>query len=99
MEYWKLGAKTIDSGQRTMSYKRPQRVAKKAVEVPEELTAALAGNAKAKQTFESFPPSCQREYAEWVSGAKRTETRDKRVKQAIEQMAEGKRHNWKYETR
>jgi len=66
-------------------------------EVPTELTAALQGNEAASATFEAFPPSCRREYVEWVTEAKRPETRAKRVAQAVEWMAEGKRRNWKYE--
>ena len=66
-------------------------------DTPRELAAALAKNRKAKATFDAFPPSCKREYVEWIVEAKRQETRDKRLAQAVEWMAEGKRRNWKYE--
>lgn len=66
-------------------------------EVPPELSDALAKNKKAKVAFEAFPPSHQREYAEWIGEAKRAETREKRVAQAVEWIAEGKSRNWKYE--
>ena len=65
--------------------------------VPQDLRAALDANAAAAATFDSFPPSAQREYVEWVTEAKRDETRVKRLAQAVEWMAEGKRRNWKYE--
>lgn len=65
--------------------------------VPQDLSAALDANAAAKAAFEGFPPSAQREYVEWITGAKRDETRISRLNQAIEWMAEGKRRNWKYE--
>ncbi len=65
--------------------------------VPGDLRAALDGNPAADSTFAAFPPSCQREYVDWVTEAKREETRAKRVAQAIEWMAEGKRRHWKYE--
>jgi len=64
---------------------------------PEDLAAALKKNARANATFEAFPPGQQREYIEWLTEAKREETRQKRLTQAIEWMAEGKRRNWKYE--
>ena len=64
---------------------------------PEDLEAALKENPSAQATFQSFPPSCRREYVEWVVEAKRPETRAKRIAQAVEWMAEGKRRNWKYE--
>jgi uncharacterized protein YdeI (YjbR/CyaY-like superfamily) len=77
----------------------PARVVKKkpALAVPAELTAALEKNKKAKATFEAFPPSHRREYSEWITEAKREETRAARVKQAVEWIAEGKARNWKYQ--
>ncbi len=65
-------------------------------EVPKELRAALKKNKKAKETFENFPPSHQREYAEWISEAKQDATRKKRLATAIERLSEGKPRNWKY---
>ena len=65
--------------------------------MPADLSAALRGNAKARVTFNAFPPGQQREYVEWITEAKRDETRQKRLVQAVEWMAEGKRRNWKYE--
>src|ERR1700741_307298 len=63
------------------------------VEVPDVLAAALEKNAKARATFDAFPASCGREYVEWITEAKREETRTRRLGQAIEWMAEGKRRN------
>lgn len=70
---------------------------KKEVAVPDYFIAAAKKNKKAWTTFEAFSPSCKREYVEWVVEAKTDETRDKRLNQSIEWMAEGKRRNWKYE--
>ena len=64
---------------------------------PDDLVAALRKNKAAQATYEAFPPSCKREYVEWITEAKREETRAKRLAQALEWMAEGKRRNWKYE--
>jgi uncharacterized protein YdeI (YjbR/CyaY-like superfamily) len=78
--------------------KRPRTAAPKPPpQVPPDLEAALGQNPAAAATFEAFPPSCRREYVEWVIQAKRPETRERRIAQAIEWMAEGKRRNWKYE--
>jgi uncharacterized protein YdeI (YjbR/CyaY-like superfamily) len=65
--------------------------------VPQDLRAAIDAVPAAKATWDGFPPSCQREYAEWVTEAKRDETRAKRLAQTIEWLAEGKRRNWRYE--
>jgi uncharacterized protein YdeI (YjbR/CyaY-like superfamily) len=83
----------IDSGA-----KPPRATAKKApFTVPQDLAAAIDAAPAASATWKGFPPSCQREYVEWVTEAKRDETRAKRLAQTIEWLAEGKRRNWKYE--
>lgn len=66
--------------------------------VPQDMQAALDAHPAAAATFGGFPPSAQREYVEWIVEAKRDETRTKRLAQAIEWLAEGKRRNWKYES-
>ena len=70
---------------------------KEAFTVPQDLRAAIDAVPAAAATFESFPPSAQREYVDWVSEAKRDETRSKRLAQTVEWLAEGKRRHWKYE--
>ena len=39
------------------------------------------------------------EYADWISEAKREDTRKRRADTAVEWMAEGKSRNWNYEKR
>ncbi len=73
------------------------KAGKPEAETPEALRAALVANPAAEATFDGFPPSCRREYADWIVAAKRPETRAKRIAQAVEWMAEGKRRHWKYE--
>ena len=79
-------------------FKKSSRPAKPkpALVVPDDLAAALKTNAKARAVFEAFPPSHKREYVEWLTEAKREETRQRRLAQALEQMAEGKSRNAKY---
>lgn len=69
------------------------------VSVPPELESALRAHPEAKAVFEAFPPSHRREYAEWIAEARRPETRERRVQQALGMLAEGKSRNWKYETK
>ncbi|HVS18152.1 MAG TPA: YdeI/OmpD-associated family protein [Planctomycetota bacterium] len=64
--------------------------------VPADLKRAMSANAAARRSFESFSPSEQREYVAWLEAAKRPETRARRLTQAVEWLAEGKRRNWKY---
>ncbi|MFS8064044.1 MAG: YdeI/OmpD-associated family protein [Luteimonas sp.] len=64
--------------------------------VPDDFAAALKKSRKARTTFDAFSPSHQREYVDWITEAKRDETRQKRLLQAVEWLAEGKPRNWKY---
>ncbi len=82
-----------DAGRKT----REKKPLKPEAETPPDLVEALAGNAAAQATFDSFPPSARRDYVEWVTEAKRAETRARRVAQSVEWLAEGKRRHWKYE--
>ena len=75
------------------------RQAKPEPGVPDDLRAALAAEPAAAATFEAFPPSARRDYADWVAQAKRPETRARRIAQTVEWLGEGKRRNWKYEKR
>jgi uncharacterized protein YdeI (YjbR/CyaY-like superfamily) len=80
--------------------KAPGRTAPKkkpAIEVPDYFAAALKKNAKARKTFDAFVPSKQREYLEWVTEAKREETRNERLATSIKWLAEGKPRHWKYQ--
>lgn len=70
---------------------------KKEIEVPDYFMNALKKNKKAFERFEAFPPSHKKEYLQWITEAKREETRDKRIAQALEWIGEGKGRNWKYE--
>jgi len=65
--------------------------------MPDDFMAAIRKNKKASTAYAQFSPSHQREYIEWIIDAKTDATRDKRVAQAVEWMAEGKSRNWKYQ--
>lgn len=75
---------------------RAKSKAKKEVVVPDYFLAALQKNKKALTTFENFSPGHQREYVEWITEAKREETRAQRMKTAMQWLAQGKSRNWKY---
>jgi len=71
--------------------------AKKELVVPNELTAALSKNKKARAAFDAFSYSHKKEYVEWITEAKTEPTRNKRLATTVEWLAEGKSRNWKYE--
>lgn len=85
----------IESGERPRRAARPP---KPEAEVPPALAVALVADPAAQAIFhDTFAPSHRREYCEWVAEAKRDQTRDKRVAQAVEWIREGKQRNWKYQ--
>ena len=77
--------------------RRVVKAPKPALETPPEFTAALRKHKQAATAYAAFSPSCQREYVSWIAEAKRPETRDRRISQAIALIAEGKQRNWKYQ--
>ncbi|MCX6953492.1 MAG: YdeI/OmpD-associated family protein [Verrucomicrobia bacterium] len=92
VRYIRQAAKLNESG----TPRRPARKAKPALPVPADLAAALRKNKRANAAFEKFPPGHRREYIEWITEAKRPETREKRLATTLEWLAEGKPRNWKY---
>jgi hypothetical protein len=62
------------------------------VEVPMELQKLLMKNAKAKARYESLSFTNRKEYAQWISSAKRDATKEKRLSQIIEMLLSGKKN-------
>jgi uncharacterized protein YdeI (YjbR/CyaY-like superfamily) len=60
------------------------------------LSAALVRNARARATWDKFGPGHRRAYVEWITEAKRPETRARRISTTVQWLAAGKPHNWKY---
>jgi uncharacterized protein YdeI (YjbR/CyaY-like superfamily) len=64
--------------------------------VPHYFLAAVKKNRKALTAFENFSYSHKKEYVEWVTEAKREETRAQRLATTVQWLAQGKSRNWKY---
>jgi len=54
-----------------------------ALEVPADLTKALAKNKTAKKHFEAFPPSARKFILYWIGSAKTEATRTKRINEVV----------------
>lgn len=67
------------------------------VTVPPAFMKAIKASKKAHATFAAFSYSKKKDYVEWITEAKTDETRDRRMKTAVEWMAEGKARHWKYQ--
>jgi uncharacterized protein YdeI (YjbR/CyaY-like superfamily) len=93
VKYIKEGMKLNEQGIKVSTKKTTE---KKELEIPEYFTKAIAKNKKALKTFEGFNYTNKKEYVLWITEAKTEETRNSRLKNAIEWMSEGKIRNWKY---
>jgi uncharacterized protein YdeI (YjbR/CyaY-like superfamily) len=90
----KKAAELNESGAKRPAAPRPAE--KRELIVPDYMTAALKKNKKAQAAFEGFSYSHKSEYVEWITEAKREETRQKRIETMLIWLAEGKSRNWKY---
>ncbi len=64
------------------------------VVAPKEFIDALKKDNKANEIFESKSPSFRKNYIVWIADAKTDETRNKRITQSLEWIAEGKDRFW-----
>jgi hypothetical protein len=78
---------------------KPKRETKRRtrIAVPGDFAAALLENKRAYANFDAFSYSHRKEYVQWITAAKREETRRRRIAAAVKQIAAGKSQNWKYE--
>lgn len=72
------------------------RIAAKAVEPPGYMIKALKKSKKAWTNFKAFSISQQKEYIDWITGAKTEPARNRRLNNMLEWVEEGKIRNWKY---
>lgn len=61
-------------------------------DVPEELKVLFKKNKPAETFFDSLPVINKREYVDWVIGAKKSETKIKRLDAVVEKLSTGKRN-------
>ncbi len=64
---------------------------------PYDLQLALDAAPAAAAGFAALTPGARREYVEWVTGARQPATRAKRIATTVEQVAAGRKLNWRYE--
>ena len=62
------------------------------VDVPADLAKALAKDGAARKVFDSLAFTHRKEYAVWVAGAKKPETRERRVTKTIAMLKAGTKH-------
>ena len=82
-EYVKEAIANAEAGRKIV----PERG--KAVVIPPELGAALKADKNAMTAFAGMTPGKQREYADYVAGAKREATKKSRVEKILPMIAQG----------
>jgi uncharacterized protein YdeI (YjbR/CyaY-like superfamily) len=76
---------------------KPVAAAPKIIELPDYFSEKLETNSVAKEIFESKSSSFRKEYLVWITDAKTEATRQKRMEQSLEWIAEGKGRFWQYQ--
>ena len=92
LSYLRQAAKLNAAGVSDQPTPKPRRP----LAVPADLAAGLKKNRKAGATFTALTPGYRREYIEWITEAKRPETRARRLATSLTWLAAGKKRNWKY---
>ncbi len=60
------------------------------VEVPPDLKKAIASNKNAQSSWDKYSYTHRKEFAQWITEAKKPETRARRLEKAVEMLAAGK---------
>jgi len=61
------------------------------IDLPRYIEAALKGNGAAWPNFQQLAPSYRRAYIGWIDSAKREETKDRRLREAVDRLAKGEK--------
>lgn len=93
VDYIKQAVQLTGAGVKILKKEKP----KQTVEPHEDFIFALNKDETAHGHYTRFSPSQQKEYNEWINGAKTESTRQKRIADAVLWLHSGKTRNWKYE--
>ena len=80
MTKWGLEAFKMRTSEKSLL----EKFSDKEVEIPNDLAQALRANAKAWTNFQEFSPSYRKRYLIWISGAKQSKTRQRRILETVE---------------
>ena len=87
------GLAKVEAAKRNGSWKSLDDVDRigRGAELPDDLLKALAAEPRAREAFESRPPSEKKLWGYWVLSAKRPETRARRVAETVKRVLAGRR--------
>lgn len=87
----KAGLAKVEAARRDGSWTLLDAV--EALEIPPDLAAAFARHPSSRESFEAFPRSAKRGILEWITQAKRPQTRARRVEETARLAAKNQRAN------
>lgn len=89
----KMGRAGLEAFNQRIAYDDDILVARDSKEIPltPEIEKALKANKKAWKNFNNLASSYKKQYVGWIRSAKRQETIDKRIKEAIKLLAQNKK--------
>jgi uncharacterized protein YdeI (YjbR/CyaY-like superfamily) len=73
---------------RTPEISALERINAEGMKVPADLEEALRANAKAWSNYEKFARSHRKRYVIWISAAKKPETRERRIAEAVDLISQ-----------
>ena len=86
----RFGLAKVEAAKRSGSWWRDPRPMI-SMDLPPELSEALARNRKAKAFFEGLAPTYRKHFVAWIVTAKRPETRARRLRESLALLARGER--------
>ncbi len=94
IKYLKAAVKLSEEGKKAPKTSKSKTA--EPIKTPDDLAIALTANEAASKLYNNFSNSHKKEYVVWIEEAKTLATRNKRIAQAVEMIAENKSRNWKY---
>ncbi|SPE51036.1 conserved hypothetical protein [Verrucomicrobia bacterium] len=85
-----FGLAKVEAAKRSGRWERDPRPVIN-LDVPRDLSEALARNTNAKDFFEKLAPAYRKQFIGWIVTAKRPETRAKRLEQCLALLAKGEK--------
>ncbi|MEJ2536303.1 MAG: YdeI/OmpD-associated family protein [Calditrichia bacterium] len=86
----KAGAAKIEAAKKSGWWDKPDRP-EISIKMPEDFRLALEEQKTAKTFFDQLAPTYQKQYILWIQMAKRAETRERRIKEAIDLLTKGEK--------
>ncbi len=85
------GLRLVEAARQSGRWDRPVKKPQLTYEMHPQFAEALEKNRQALENFQALAPSYQKQYLGWIEVAKRHETREKRIEEAVQLLARGEK--------